>query len=126
MSFFFLVIHRDHRAALGQAALHDGRDVAELRVAVRVVAALLGLPVAPEAVAKPVQQLSDLRVADRMLMPTQFVRDRPRALTNPSQRRFRVAPGLVLDHRFQGIHEPRVGHRDWFAPASWAADAAGP
>ncbi len=124
--FLLLGIHRDHRAALGQAAFHAGRDVAKLRVAVRVVASLLGLPVALEAVVEPVQQLRDLRVADRMVLPTQCVRDRPRALTDPAQRRFRVAPRLVLDHGFQGIHEPRVGHRDRFAPAAWAADAAGP
>ena len=89
--FFLLGIHRDHGAALRQASFHRGIDVPELRIAVRMVSPLLRLPVALKAVVEAVQKLSDLRMADRMLVPTQLVRNRPRALTNPSQRRFRVA-----------------------------------
>src|SRR5260370_16997066 len=87
---------------------------------------LLGLSVALEAVVEPVQQLCDLRVADRMVMPSQFVRDRPGALTHPAQRRFRIAPRLVLDHRFQGLQEAggRDGHG--FAPTALPTDAALP
>jgi hypothetical protein len=59
---------------LGQAAFHHGVDVAKLRIAVRVVASLLGLPVALEAVVEPVQQLRDGRVTDWMALAPQFVR----------------------------------------------------
>ncbi len=108
-----------------QASFHSRGDVAELRVAVRMVVALFGLPVALKAVIEVVQQLSDLHVADRMVMPGQFLRNRSRALTAPAQRRFRVAPRLVLDHGVQRIQELRVGHRNRFATRSRAADPAG-
>ena len=120
--FFLLRIHRDHGAALRQASFHRGIDVPKLRVAVRMVSPLLRLPVALETVVEPVQKLSDLRMADWVLVPTQLLRNRSRALTNPSQRRLRVAPGLMIDHRFQGIHQPRVRHRNEFAPRSGAAN----
>lgn len=104
-----------------QAAFHRDRDVAELRVAVRMVVPLLGLPVALETVVEVVQQLGDLRVADRMVLPGQCLRNCPRALTGPAQRRCRVAPRLVLDHGFQRVQELRIGHRDRFATRSRAA-----
>lgn len=58
-------IHRDHRTALRQGALHGGIDVAELRVAVWMVAPLLRLPIALQAVVEVVQDLRDQRVKSR-------------------------------------------------------------
>src|SRR4029077_3500516 len=58
--FFLLGIYRDHGAALRQAALYGGIDVPKLRVAIRVVSPLLGLPVALQAVIEPVKNLGDL------------------------------------------------------------------
>ena len=55
----------------------------KLRVAVRMVSPLLGLPVALQAVVEIVKNLGDLGVADRMFLPAQLFRNRPRALTNP-------------------------------------------
>src|SRR6266849_10315241 len=98
--FFLLGVHRDHRAALRQASFHRGIDVPKLRVAVRMVPPLLRLPVALETVVETVQKLSDLGMADRMFVPTQLFRNRPRALTNPAQRRLRVTPCLMIDQRY--------------------------
>ena len=83
-----------------------------------MVSPFLRLPVALEAVVEVVQQLGDLGMADGMSALSQFFRNRPRTLTNPSQRRFRVAPCLVFDQAFQGGHQPRVAHREGFA-AGW-------
>src|SRR5260370_40102971 len=88
---FLLGIHRDHGAALRQASFHRGIDVPKLRVAVRMVSPLLRLPVAPQTVVETVQKLSNLGMAGRMLVPAQLIRNGPRALTNPPQRRLRVA-----------------------------------
>src|SRR5208283_1949652 len=124
--FFLLGIHRDHWAVLRQGSFHRGIDVPKLRVAVRMVPPLLRLPVALETVVQTVRKLGDLRMADRMFVPTQLYRNRPRALTNPSQCRLRVAPCLMIDHLFQAIHQPWVRHRNEFAPGSTAADATFP
>src|SRR2546426_6238745 len=124
--FFLLGINRDHWMLVPQASFHGGGDVAELRVAVRmVVVALLGLTVALEAVVEVVQQLGDLHVADRMILPGQFFRNGSRALTGPAQRRLRVAPRVVLDEGFQRVQELRVRHGDRFATRSRTADPAG-
>ena len=122
--FLLLRIDGDHRPSVREATLHSRVDVPKLRVAVRMVPPRLRLPVALETVVEPVQELGHLRMADRMVSSTEFVRDRPRTLTNPPQGRFRIAPRLMIDHRFQGIHEPRVRHRNGFAPSSRAADPA--
>ena len=89
-----------------------------------MIVALLGLPVALQAVLEVVQQLGDFHVADRMMPPGQFLRNRPGALTRPPQRRLRVAQRLILDHGLQGVHDLGIGHRDRFATRSRAADAA--
>ena len=116
--FFFLGIHRDHRlpcarhlftAALMYRNARRGPDVPPL----------FRLPVALQTVVEPCRSWRPC-MADRMFVPIQLFRNRPRALTNPSQRRFRVAPCLMIDHLFQGIHQPRVRHRNEFAPGSGA------
>ena len=91
-----------------------------------MVAPLLRLSVALQAVVERVQQLGDRRVADRMVLPPQFGGNRPGALADPPQGGLRIATGLSIDHRFQGLHEPRVGHRQRFPPTAGASDAAFP
>src|SRR5260370_27197873 len=50
--FFFLGVDRDYRLLFGQRRSHLGVDVAELRIPVGVVVALLGLAVGLQAVAR--------------------------------------------------------------------------
>ena len=121
--FFLLGIDRNHRPALPQASFHGGIDVPELRIAVRMVLSLLGLAVALQTVVQIVKDLRHFGMADRMLAPGQGLGDRPRALARPSQRRFRIASRLLIDHRFQPVHQLRIGHGNGLAAASGTADA---
>ena len=120
-----LRIHGDHRAAVPEAAFHRGVDVPKLRIPVRMVPPLFRVPVALEVVVEPPQELRHLRMADPMVSPPQGRGDGPRALTNPPQGRFRIAARLGIDHRFQGVHEARVRHRDGRASGAGAPDPAG-
>ena len=89
-----------------------------------MVAAFLGLPVALEAVVEIAQQLADLRRTDGMVPLRQRRGQGPRTLTRPAEWRLGIAARLWVDQRFQRRHQIRVGHRDRFAPRTWATDAA--
>jgi len=64
--FLLFCVHRNHRNALRQAFFYRGIDVPKLRIAVGVVCALLGLPIALQTIVQIVKNLSDLRMADRV------------------------------------------------------------
>ena len=122
--FLLLRVHRNHRTAVRQTPLHCRVDVAELRVTVRMVSPLLSLPIALQAIVEVVKDLGHFRMADRVFHSGEFFRNRPRALANPPERRLRVAPCLVLDQLFQGVHQPRVRHRHRLASGSGPTNAA--
>src|SRR3990167_537717 len=90
--FLLLRIHGDDRSARGDRPADVIVYVLELRVAVRMIRAFLGLPVPLQAVVHLTQELRDLLMADRMVLAREFRRQRPRALAGPAQRRLRVAP----------------------------------
>jgi len=121
--FFFLGVHRDHRKAKRQPSFHFTVDMSKLRIAIRVVFAFLGLAIALKTVVEIVKNLGHLRMADRVILSAQLIRNRPRTLADPSQWRLRVAPRLLVYHFFQGFHQVRIGHRNRLASGSRLTDA---
>ncbi len=113
--FFLLGVYRNHRAALVQAFLHRGVNVPKLRVAIGVIGTLLGFAIALQAIVQVVKNLRDLHVTDGMFLLVKFPSNRPRAFTNPSQRRLRVPARLRIDQPFQRLHQARIGLRDGLA-----------
>ena len=106
---FLLAIDRDHRDPGRQAPGHQVIDVAELGVAVRVLAAFDRLGVALQAVAQPVLQQPAHRVrADRPPRPAQLTGQVPGRLGCPHQRLHRISPGLRLHQLPQRSHQPRI------------------
>ena len=83
--FLLLRVYRNNGRALRKAFLHCGIDVPKLRIAVRVVRAFFGLAIALQAVVQIVKNLGDLHMADRVLVPAELLRNRPRAFTDPTQ-----------------------------------------
>src|SRR5579864_1127422 len=120
-----LRVCRNHGEALRQVPFHGPIDVPKLRVAIRMVLALFGLPIALEAVVQVVQQLRHFRVTDRIVLPPQRGRNHPRALAGPPQGRLGIAPGIGIDERFEGLEELRAGDRHAFASPTRPPDAAG-
>ena len=89
------------------------------------VSPFLGLAVALEAVVQFVKKLRHFRMADRVTLQPQFLRNGPRAHANPPQRRLRVATRLLIDHLFQTFHQVRIGNRNWFPAGAGTANATG-
>lgn len=122
--FFLFGVHRNHGKTLRQAFFDRCIDVLELRIAIRVVCALLGLPIALQAIVKTVKNLSDLRMADPVVVSAKLPGNRPRAFTNPSQGRLRIASRLAINHLLQVLQEARVGNSQGLASCTGASDAA--
>jgi len=120
--FLLLGVHRDHGVAVPQPSFDGVINVAELRVAIRMVLPLFRFAIALQAVVEVMENLGDLGVADGMLVPSQRRGNRSRALADPPQRRFGIAPRWIIDHLFQGGHQPRVRHRNRFPARARAAD----
>ena len=100
-------------------------DELELRVAVGVVRAFLGLPVPLEAVVHRAKELRDLLVADRMVLAREFRRERPRALARPAQRRLWVAPRQRLHQGLQCSRQLGVTPQERVASPAGPPDPAG-
>src|SRR5215210_858068 len=79
-ALLLLCVHRDHRLLLGQRRGNALADVGELRIAIRVAAALSGLAVGLQAELLLLQQFADNRVADPVATRRQFPRQPPQAL----------------------------------------------
>src|SRR5947208_3155743 len=120
-----LRVHGDDRSARGQRPAYVIVDVLELRVAVGMIRAFLGLPVPLQAVVHISKELRDLLMADRMVLAREFRRQRPRALAGPAQRGLRVAPRQRLH---QGLQRPRqlgVADEERVASSAGAPDTSG-
>ena len=83
---FLLGVDRDHRTTPGHGLLDRRVDVMELGIAVRVIDALFGLTVAPQAVVESAQQGAHLGVTDRMLVAGESFGQRASTLHRPAQR----------------------------------------
>src|SRR5215218_7436825 len=70
--FLLLRVHRDHRLLLGQRRGDALADGGELRIPIRVAAALPGLAVGLQAELLLLQQFADNRVADPVATRRQF------------------------------------------------------
>ena len=117
-------INADHRLAGGKVPSNTGADVPELRVTVRVPAALDGLGVALQAEALLPQQVTHRVRRDLMALPGQLLRQLTGRLRRPPQRRHRITPAARLDQGQQRRPQPRIhlGH-PLAAPARSACPA---
>jgi hypothetical protein len=123
--FLLLCVHRDHRLLLGQRRGNALADVGELRIAIRMAAALPGLAVGLQAERLLLQQFADNRGADPVATRCQFPRQLPQALAGPAQRRHRIAP-LARSHQCQQVvQQGRVRRHQWLAPSARAANPVG-
>ena len=107
-----------------QTFLDRSIDVAKLGIAIRVIRTLLGLAIALQAVVQVVQDLRDRHVTDRMVLLAQLLRNRPRALTDPSQGRLGVSARLRIDQFFEAGYETGVGLCEGLAARPRSPDAA--
>ena len=94
-----LRVHADHRRSGIPVFLHLAGQVPELGVPVGMLHALQGLGVALQAEALPAQQLRDGIGPYHMPQPGQLVRQHPRGLGRPAQRRHRITALRRLDQR---------------------------
>ena len=123
--FLFLRVHRDHRLLLGQRRGNALADVGELRIAIRVAAALPGLAVGLQAELLLLQQFPDNRVADPVATRCQFPRQPPQALAGPAQRRHRIASLARRHKRQQVVQQSRVRRHQGLAPPARTANPVG-
>src|SRR5207244_11490814 len=106
--FFFLGVDRDYRLLFGQRRSHLGVDVAELRIPVGVVVALLGLAVGLQAVARRIEQFGHQGEANLVALRLQRLRQPAYALAGPPQRRSRIPAGRWFDQRLEIRQQGRV------------------
>jgi hypothetical protein len=104
-----LGVHADHRLPRGQVLFGLRGDIPELGVAVRVPRPLghlgVGLRGEPQLAQQPPRGLRAARVP----LGGQLIRQVPRALGRPQQRRLRIPPAGVLHQGQQRRHQARVG-----------------
>jgi hypothetical protein len=123
--FLLLGVHRDRRLRLALACPHPPIDILELGVAVGMSRALLGLAVALQAIARPLEQGGYGALGDRVVFAGQLLRQVGRALAGPQQRRFGMAAGGRFEQRFQGLLKMRIDLNQGLASATRPADTSG-
>ncbi len=106
--FLFLGVHADHRIAIALAGPDLLADIPELRVPVRVLAALDGLGVALQTEPLLPEQVTDGVRRDLMALAGQLGRQLPGGFRGPPQRRHRIAPLLRLDQGQQRRAQSRI------------------
>ena len=106
-----------------QTLLYRCIDMPELLVTIRMVCSLFRLPVALQAIVQIVKYLRHLRVTDQMFLPGELRCNCPRALTNPSQGRFRITACLAIYQCFQRLQQTRIRFRDGLAPCTRTTNA---
>ena len=119
-----LGIHADHRLARGDMRLCLLADVAELSVAVGVLAALDRLGVGLQAVAIRVQQPRRRLPAAPVPLRGQLIRQVLQRLRRPHQRRLRIPPRAVFHQRQQRGLQTRVRRSQRLAPPARTAHPA--
>jgi hypothetical protein len=97
----------------------------ELRVPVRVIAALPGFAVGLQAEVLLRQQFTNNGAADRMALCGQLRRKSPQALAGPAQCRHRIAPLRRLNQRQQCGQQPRVRCHQRLAAATRTTKPSG-
>jgi hypothetical protein len=99
-------------------------DVAELRVPVGMLGALLGLEGALQRVILLTEQPPDRVIADRMPLRGERLSQLAGGLAGPPQRALRVSAGVGVDQVLQRLKQPRVTLDQPLGPAARPADAA--
>ena len=97
----------------------------ELRVPVRMIAALPGFAVGLQAEVLLCQQFANHGAADRMALCGQFRRKSPQALTGPAQCRHRIAPLHRLNQRQQRGQQPGIRRHQRLATATRTTQPSG-
>jgi len=123
--FLLLRVDRDHRVARAQVGLGLVVEVAELGVAVLVLAALGGLDVGLQAVTSFPQQSADHEITDLVPLLAQRRGQRPDRLAGPAQRRHRIPTGHRVDQRLERRHQLLVVRLGTFATTAGLAGAPG-
>ncbi len=121
----FLRVDRDDRLAQLLEGPHPAVNAPELRVAVRMPAALNRLAAGLQAVAEGVQQPVDRALADRMAFCAESVREAARAQRRPAERAFRISARRRLEMELQRRHQARVMVGQAFAAAAGTAGPPG-
>ncbi len=96
----------------------------ELRVAVGVLGALLGLDVRLQAVAERAQQLRDRAEVDLVTEFAQAAGELAHALERPAQRPLGIAAAVLLDEPLQVLEQHRIGLCERLAACARAAHTA--
>ena len=123
--FLLLGVHRQDREPGRQGPLDAGVDMAKLGIPVGMVRPLLGLARALQTIVLGVEELGHLHVTDGMMLAGQLRRQGPRALADPAQRGFRIAPRVGFNQAVQRDQQLRVVHRNRLAPGSPTTDPTG-
>ena len=108
--FLLFGIHRHHGLPLLLERLGPAVDVLELRIPIRVGAALERLAVGLETVAQVMEEAVDRPLTHRMPLGLECRRQLGRTLACPPQERHRVPTGHRIDQGFQGLDEVRITH----------------
>jgi hypothetical protein len=103
--FLLLRVHGDGRALGGERLAHLVVDETELRVAIRMIRALLRLAIAMQAVLQAPQQVRDPLVTDWMAGGRQRRREDARTFRRPPERRLRIAARQGIDERVQALRQ---------------------
>jgi hypothetical protein len=107
--FLLLGSNRYHRLLLLLQGLGPAVDVLELRLPIRVRAALHGLAVGLETLAQVMEQAVDRPLTHRMPLRLEGRGQRGGTLACPPQERHRVATG----HRIDQVSKARTRYRAW-------------
>jgi hypothetical protein len=119
--FLLLGSNRYHRLLLLLQGLGPAVDVLELRLPIRVRAALHGLAVGLETLAQVMEQAVDRPLTHRMPLRLEGRGQRGGTLACPPQERHRVATGHRIDQGFQGTDKVQsMGVQGLASPARTA------
>lgn len=119
--FLLLGINRHNGLPLLLKDLGSPINVLELRLSIRMVAALERLAVRLEPIAQIMEEAVDRPLTDHMPLGLQCRRQLGCTLACPAEQRHRVATGHRIDQGFQGLYEARITRPEWFASPSRAA-----
>src|SRR5438132_8976627 len=98
-------------------------DVLELVFTVWLCFALAGLAVGLQTVTRRIEQKGHRAVADRVVLPSKFLGQLPRAFASPAQRRLRMAARHRIHQSIQGVPQTRIGLNQKFAPTTRTTNA---
>jgi len=119
--FLLLGVRGDHRLTASLKPLDHCVEVLNLRMAIRMRGAFLGLAVALQAIASLPQHHAHRPRADGMRLPRQFLRQAGGALAGSTQSRLRSPSTHRLHQDFQRLQQPRIRLGQALAPASLPA-----